>query len=406
MPQQKIAEPMQLVHNWLEEFRKDKRAAQKAGADATAAADNTEPTTHPVMDADPQTEPAAEGARGKENTSDVKDQVGGDPITGQQDANTATSDQPTDEMGTKKMDADEVRGNVKEPKATKDGPAESGRGDASPDHPTSEEMKNQEKYSEFRKAASALLKYFADSGVKQAEEAAKKAKATKKAEKEVEVEVPPGTEVEVEKENGEGEDEDEGEDEGEEKEASDAEKRAAIERYPNDFDNGFVAASMILQQMGMAKQAEDTVERLVDDQIASVVASARQDADDAIDYLEGFQKGAAVKEAAGEMPLPPELLAGGGAPEEAAAEAAAEGAPDEAAMAAEEAGAEGEEAGAEGAEDAIIEALAQAGVTPEELEAALGGVEGSPEAEKAAEAINRKVAAAVNRKRLQALLKD
>jgi len=138
-----IAEPMELIHSWLTEHRAGKRAA----ADAAPGADNTEPTTHPVMDDDAQTEPATEGARGKENTSDVGEQVGGDPMTGEEDSQTASSMQPSDDMGTKTMAADEIKGNTEEPKAEKDPPDENGRGDASPNHPTSEEMRNQEKYS-------------------------------------------------------------------------------------------------------------------------------------------------------------------------------------------------------------------------------------------------------------------
>jgi hypothetical protein len=400
MPQQKIAEPMSLVHNWLEEFRRDKRAADRKTESSTAGADNTEPTTHPVMDADAQTAKANEGARAKEHDSDVKDQIGGDPIAGQRDATSASSDQPTDEMGTKKMDADEVRGNVKQPKATKDGPAENGRGDASPNHPTSQEMNSQEKYSELRKAATLILKAFANAGVKQAEEAVKKAEGEEEEGPEHEKKESPEFQA--------------GEDEEEAEEASEEAKEAAIKNYPQDFDNGFVAAAMILQQMGMSKQAESTVSQLVDEQISSVVASARQDADDAIDYLEGFQKGASVKQAAGEMPLPPELMAGGGGMPPEGGEMPPEGGggemPPPEAAAGGEGAEEGGEPGGGDADEAIIQALAEAGVTPEELEQALaesgGGGEPSPEATKAAESINRKVAALVNKKRLRALFKD
>jgi len=411
MPQTKIAEPMSLVHNWLEEFRRDKRASRKAGADATAGGDNTDDTTHPVMDADPQTAAATEGAHAQELTSDVKDQVGGDPITGQTDSGAADASQPSDEMGTKKMDASEVKGNIQKPEDTKDalGGGPHTDGDASPQHPTTAALKDQEKYSELRKSAAAILQAFASAGVKQADAPAKRAAVTAPASAST------GDAV------------------------SEEAKEAALKNYPNDFDNGFVAASVILQQMGMAKQAEATVDSLVDEQIASTVATARQDADDAIDYLAGFEKGAALKQAAGGMPLPPELMGGapgmGGAPEmgggdpaleggapgaegippEVAQEAAAEGEPPAEEM--------GEQGGGEGGneEDAIIQALAEAGVTPEELEAALaesgageggGGAEGgmggepSPEAMKAAESINRKVAKLVNKRRLQALLRD
>jgi hypothetical protein len=401
MPQ-KIAEPMELIHSWLEEFRADKRASQKSGADAEAGGDNTKPTTHPVMDADPQTAAAQEGAHAKELTSDVKDQIGGDTVTGQSDASTATSDQPSDEMGTKKMDASQVRGNVKQPKDKKDDP-----GTSTP------ATVGQEKYSELRKASEFVLHYFANLGVKEAQTAVKKADDEKKE----------GPEHEK-KESKEFE-------AGEEEEESEEEKKAAIAKYPNDFDNGFVAAAMVLEQMGMAKEAENATNNLIDDQIASIVSTARQDADNAIDYLEGYAKGTATKEAAAGMPpISPEMLAGGGSPDggqgadEAAAQAAmaSEGAPEEDGAGE---GAPGAEEGAEGgggdqSEDAIINALAEAGVTPEELEAALaeagggaGGAEGAPagggelppEIAKAAMSFQRKVAAYTNRKRLHQMLK-
>lgn len=413
MPQD-IAQPMNLIHNWLTEHRAGKRAAEKSGgADATPGGDNTEPTTHPVMDDDPQTEPATEGARGKENESDVGEQVGGDPITGQEDANTASSAQPSDDMGTKTMDADEVKGNTEKPKAKKDPPDENGRGDASPNHPTSEEMRSQEKYSsvDFRKDIQLILEAFASGGIKEAQTAVKPAKKKAEEGEEVEIKGPGGTTIEVEKEGKEKEEEDE------------AEKKAAVEKYPDDYDNGFVAAAMLLEQMGIAKQANENESRLIEEHIAGVVSSARADADAACDYIEGFEKGAAAKRAAAEMPLPPELMqemAGGGeaeVPAEEASEEAIEGAGEaggmpgaEEAMAAEGAG---EELGAGGEggidEEAIIQALAEAGVNPEELMAALeaeGGGEMAPETEKLAKAAQVKLQVAVNKRRLRAVLQS
>jgi hypothetical protein len=413
MPQ-KIAEPMDLIHSWLEEFRADKRASQKRSADDTAGGDNTEPTTHPVMDADPQTAPANEGARAKENTSDVGDQIGGDTVTGQSDATTATSDQPSDEMGTKKMDADQVRGNIKDPKSTKDDP-----GSACP------ATVGQDKYGEMRKASEFVLQYFANLGVKEAQTA-----VSKKAEEE----------KEDDEKEGPGEDETEEHEEAEGESVSEEEKKAAIGKYPDDFDNGFVAAAMVLQQMGLSKQAEDTTDALINDHISSIVATARADADNAIDYLEGFAKGAAVKQAAAEMPpITPEMLAGveggeggeGGEGDEAAAQEAmaseelpeegggeGEMVPEMGGEMAPEMGGEGvggEEAGGDASEDAIIQALAEAGVTPEELEAALaeaggggGGEAGGelpPEVAKAASAFQKKVAKYTNKKRLYQMLR-
>lgn len=395
----KIAEPMELIHNWLDEYRKDKRAA-----DAAAGADNTEPTTHPVMDADPQTEPAAEGARGKENESDVGEQVGGDTVTGQEDAMSATSAQPSDDMGTAKMDADEVKGNVKEPKTEKDPPGDgSGQGDESPQHPTTDEMKNPaEKYSSAVKKGTFILEKLAAMGVETPKPTQKKKAA------EVEIEVEPSED--------EGEDEGEGEGEGEDKEA---EKKAAVEKYPDDFDNGYVAAAMVLQQMGMAKQAEQESEELIQEKTASIISKARQDAQNAADYLAGFARGQHLKQSAAEMPpeMPPEMGEGGGEelPPEVADELAAEamGGGEEAAPEGDMIPAEalaGAEEGGEGsdeeqAEEILLEALSEAGISPEELVAATSGEE-TPEVEKAAALVNAKLEKAINKKRLRDLIRS
>ena len=74
-----------LMDNLLEKIRAEKRAAQKK------ATDGSEPTSHPVMNADDGTQPAREGSRSSENEADVSKDYGVLGNTGQEDANSADS---------------------------------------------------------------------------------------------------------------------------------------------------------------------------------------------------------------------------------------------------------------------------------------------------------------------------
>ena len=108
-----------LMDNLLEKIRAEKRASQKR------ATDGSEPTTHPVMNAPDGTQPAREGARSAENEGDVEKDYGVLGNTGQEDANSATSANAADSIGTQSQASDVVKGNVAKPKAVKDAPDES-----------------------------------------------------------------------------------------------------------------------------------------------------------------------------------------------------------------------------------------------------------------------------------------
>lgn len=320
-----------------------------------------EPTSHPVMSADPGTKPAVEGARSAENEADVKEEFGNDlATTGQEDAESAANrdKDEADSIGTQSSAADEMRGNVQQPKATKDAPADSGPGDET----------FSEKYSAARvvEAGNRLLALLS-----------KEAGLQKGAEDEE------GSEEHEEEESAE---EEAKEEEAEEKtaflkKASDMEKRAAAERYPEDAEAGYVAARLITESL-FNKQAEEEKAAALAEQI---IKAAHTDAEMVCEFLDSHEKGTKAMQAlktasmskrsmpeaglpamggSGEIPtegamIPPEALAAGaaGVPETG-------GGDDEATI------------------DALAEALAEAGVTPEELAqtiAAAGAGEGAPD---------------------------
>jgi hypothetical protein len=309
-----------------------------------------EPTSHPDMSADPGTKPATEGARSSENEADVKEEFGNDlATTGQEDAESAANrdKDEADSIGTQSSAADEMRGNVQQPKATKDAPADSGPGD--------------ETFSEKYSAARVV-----DAGNRLLALLSKEAGLQKGAEDE---------EGSEEYEEEEGAEEEAKEEEAEEKtaflkKASDMEKRAAAEKYPEDAEAGYVAAQMIAENL-FNKQAEEEKAAALAEQI---IKAAHADAEMVCEFLNSHEKGTkaiqALKTASmnkrsmpeaglpamggsGEIPIegemiPPEALAAGAAEmPEAGGDGGAGGGDDEATI------------------NALAEALAEAGATVE-----------------------------------------
>lgn len=343
-----------------------------------------EPTTHSVMSADSGTKPATQGARSAENEADIKEEFGDVlAVTGQEDAESASSFEKdeADDIGTQTSDADEMRGNVQQPKATKDAPPDSGPGD--------------ETFSEKYSAASVVA-----SGNRLLALLSRLPGLNKSAEgEEEEEEGEEGEEGEsAEAESAEGESAEaeaaEGEEEGEEEEkaasvkrASSREKRAAAEKYREDAEAGYVAAKMITEQL-LNKQAEEKEAIALAE---NIIKTAHADAETLCEFLDSHEKGTkamhAVKKAALRKRGMPEealpVMGEGGelAPEEGAMippEILAAGAPEGGEMGVETGGGGGDE---EAAIDALADALAEAGVTPEELAqtiAEVGNEEGAP----------------------------
>lgn len=368
-----------MIGSLLESIKMEKAAAEKGQ------------TSHPSQSVDDGTVSAPEGERSSENVSDIKKEVGGTVgVAGQEDANSADQNTPADSIGTQSQASDEVKGNVPTPKAAPEKPGQDGQGDASPEHPTSHTFG--EKYSSISSLGNKIL-----AGLAVANAQPKKADAA----------VAPGTDVQVTVPSKEVKKE------AKKKEAPKVEKKAEA-NLEKDAEAGYLAAKA-LYDVVMQKQASNADDTQA--VIAPIVKAAQSDAQTFCEFMQGFEEGtkersmnktaaavdqignalyqaadaglltpAMLKKAAddlsaltGQQVSPEELqaaMAGGGAPGgEMPPEAMGGGMPPEAM-----AGAGGDM----GAEDpqiqAIAEELAQAGVTPEELIAAIQGAggEGAP----------------------------
>lgn len=302
-----------------------------------AAADPTEPTTHPVMDITDGTQKAQTGARAAEHKKDITEAFGEAGVSGQEDSSAAGDGKiPANSVGTQAMFADEVKGNVPTPKATKDAPAKGGAGDASPGHPTNETF--QEKYSSARMAKRGH-EILADLVVtlKRAEDASElPAKKKEEGEKKA---VPPIFEGKEGKKDG-----------GDE-------KKEAAAKYREDAEQGYIAAQLLAEAV-LGKSAED---QRIAQVIAGVVKTAGNDADLVADFIQGFEKGAALSKTVKAAEMPIGVAGEGGIPQELLAGAAS---------APQIPGAEGGAPAEEDPEkvlDVLADALAEAGVTPEEL---------------------------------------
>ncbi len=129
----------------------DARMAKQADHPTTGTHDDpggrSGQSTHPVAHADSGTTPVVMGAHAADNAAEIKKNVGEPNIDSPSNDNPdGGSTKPSDSIGTQSQESDEVKGNVDTGKATKDGPSENGRGDASPGHPSNRTFS--EKYSQ------------------------------------------------------------------------------------------------------------------------------------------------------------------------------------------------------------------------------------------------------------------
>ena len=367
------------VLDMMDSFLKKAEELSKEAGNLDLASDAK--STHPSANVDDGTQKANEGARSSENESDVRKDTP-NTINDESANNTAGgSKKPTDTQGTVSMASDDpLKGNVDTPKdnhsqsMSDKGPGDntfSGTGDKSA------------AASALAAEANRLLAELAMIG-KQAAAPAQAAPAAPAAQPPVE---------------------------GQDKQAAETkeamEKAAALfkeaaEKYPEDVEAGYVAAALLAHELGMLKDAG-----AADVYTETVAAIQKQAADDAqmyVDFLKGFtEKSAEGMEGMEGMGggLPPELamLAGGGGgaeggmPPEGAMPPEGELQGDEgAAGLAGEGEGGGGELGAEGGNEDVLEALVQAldeaGATPEDLAAALaeaqGGGEGGGEGDVAA----------------------
>jgi len=343
----KVSNALELMDSFLRDLRTEKRALTSASG--------PEPTSHPVMGADDGTVQAREGERSSENEADIRASLGETGNTGQEDAESADGTVAADSIGAQTQGSDEVKGNVQTPKATKDDPEQNGAGDGSPGHPTNSTFS--EKYSTALNLGNDILKDFASLGKK----------------------------AEGEKESKPEEMTDESESEDEEKE-----KKEAAAKYPEDAEVGYMAAGAVARMLGFDKEAAAQEEQIVQSGIQHIIKKAHEDARMLHEYIVGVSLGDrlaadinGVKKAS-RKPLrkraegiPPELLAGmGGAGVGAEMGGGGGEMIDAAALGGGGmGGGGGEMGGGAGDDEAAIEALAaaleEAGITPEELAAAV-----------------------------------
>ena len=337
----KIGNALDLCENFLKTAR-----AARSGMGKTAT-DPSDPTSHPVMKADDGTQPAREGSRSAENEADIKKHLGNAGMTGQEDAGSASGKQPSDTMGTHKMEADEMGGNAKEPKAKKDEPGKHTGGPESPGHPSNATFS--EKYSAVADLNTQILTRLTQLGVKTASAPAPAVPAPAPASAPASAPAP-------------------------------MDKAAAAEKYREDAEAGYVAAELLARGLGFDKEAEakeQAVNAAIDQGLGRIIKAAQDVATNYsafhLNYVQSLTKKAEGEGGGGGeggAETPPEALAAAAGPEA--------GPPPE--------GGEGGPQNEEAILDAVAKALAEAGVTPEELAAAVeqaqggeggGGLEGA-----------------------------
>ena len=348
---------LELMDTFLEKVRHEKAAGTQK-----AATDPSDPTTHPVMNKDDGTQKATTGARAAENAADAKKELGGTLSVGKQDDANNTPKEPSANMGVQQMASDEVKGNVpSHPKEHAPQPADS------PSHPsTAQGEKYSSEYEAVLSTGNRIVEAIAKLGVKTAAKKAEEANptasdgspagtmATNKT-------APPAKTVKQKCDAGSGECK------------TAEEKQAAADKYKEDAQAGYFAASVLVNQI-MQKEAADKEAAA---KIEGIIKTAHDDARLFADYLAGCQEAtqksaAHAKKAEGEETgapagLPPEMLQGAGAPQDGG------GMPMPPAAGAGAGGGGGDD---EAIIQAVAQALAEAGISPEELAQAVQGAEG------------------------------
>jgi len=376
------ANVLDLIDSFLAEWGTEKKA--ETGNDT-----QTGGTAHPVTSKDDNTQNATEGSRSAENTSDVKDQVGS--------ASVETTDNPGDgepkpaNSGTEVADADETPGNTPDPKSTKENPLTELAGmDAA----------FNEKYSsvneELRGLGNSLLAKIAVLAESAGETSEGKKAAAEKPDGEKQTE---GAECK-EKPEGQGASESVSSDATESKDEDEDDEQALKEAE----ELGYQVAEIFAKESGI-QDPEQASEFVLDQTVKEAMTAADAYADYFAMFAAGLQK-AAMDEGAASMEDESEDEDVGEDVAEGASSEAAEGAAEDVAagggegedlgiaealtgaVGAEEAPMEGEAGmpgGAEEQVEALAAALAEAGISPEELAAMVQDAEGAaPGAEEAA----------------------
>ena len=327
-------------------------------------------STHPSANVDDGTRPASEGARSAENEADVKKDVPA-TINDESSKNMAGgSDKPTDDQGTVSQDAEEVKGNVDTPKKDHSkSMSDSGPGD---DTFTGDWDKASaalaKSGNDIVASITLLLKQAGEDGAAAEQPAAEQPAAAAPAAEAPAAEAPAAEAPKTD------------ESAADDKSAADdavALYKQAAEQYPDAMQAGYVAASMLAEQLGIGSEKSAADEQQLAVAVAGMRKAAEADAEMYLKFLQGYndslqKSGAGLEEMAalanGGGGMPGAEMGGmpmgdmGGAP----------GAEELAGL-----GAEGGEGGDEEASlEEIAAALDEAGVTPEELAAAITEAQG------------------------------
>lgn len=345
-------------------------------------------STHPSANVDDGTQAASEGARSAENEADVKKEVP-DTINDESSKNEAGgSKKPTDDQGTISQSSDEgLKGNVDTPKKDHSkSMTDSGPGDDTFDGNWDKASSDLAKLgNDITASITVLLKQAGEEAPDAAPEPAPEAPAADAA-----AEAPaadaaapaadaPAAEAPAADESA-----------PDDKSAADASValyKEAAAQYPDAMQAGYVAAAMLADQLGIGSEKTAADEQTLTQVVAGIRKEAEADADMYLKFLQGYQE-SLKKSAQGPEELAALANAGGGMP---GAEmggmpmggmGGAPGAEELAGL-----GAEGGEGGdEEAALEEIAAALDEAGVTPEELAAAVAEAQGGEVPEEEGEA--------------------
>ncbi len=354
-------------------------------------------STHPSANVDDGTQPAREGSRSSENEADVKKQTPNSIDNADTQNQAGGSTNFADSQGTQSMAADSgLKGNVDTPKKDHSkSMTDAGPGDDTFDQ-NWDKASAADKSSLLLKEGNEILAAVAGLS-KKAGEDGEEAPAAAPAEggPAQQPDAAPTETPSTESPPAEGQPADGGGDK--EAQARVALYKTAAQQYPEDMEAGYVAASMLAQQLGLGvtKEAAEAAQQ----QTAAVVDAVRKQAaaDAAIycGFLDGYEKQRGQEKQGGLEELLGGAGGGAGAPAALADEGeaggemgiggggveGAEGA--EGAAGLEGAGGEmaagGEEPSDEESVEAIAELLDEAGVSAEDLAAALQEAQGGGE---------------------------
>jgi hypothetical protein len=366
---------------------------EKAAANLDLASDGK--TSHPSANVADGTRPASEGERSSENSADVKKDVPNNVEEAGSKNTPGDSKKPTDTMGTQSMSSDESRaGNVDTPKGT---PSMASNAAVGPNPKT--KYSADQLVGEANSILAEMAKILDIPQEKAAGEEAPAEQGEQKAEPAAEAPAEQGEAQETPaQETAPSDPPQTQQDDKSAAEAAELYKKAA-EKYPEDEEAGYVAASMLIDYLnGQEKSAgaQDAYSGVV----SEIIKTAEHDADTYAAFMDGYQKSmtgqtkkaqdpAALMGAMGGMGgmgggAPPADMGGGGAaPDPAALAALAGGGPEGAMAGGEGGGMGGEELDDEAVIEALAEALDQAGITPEELAEVVAEAQGGAPAEAA-----------------------